>query len=415
MSHPVRLSLATDRPTRMQQIAECFPHAPGPALDTAWQGGRTMALQRLQAVDVESYARSRNHLSGAVTRLSPYLRHGCISLPEALEHVLKHSDKRASKLASELSYRDYFRQVWYRFGTQIMQEIEPPKVTLGHNPLPDFISQGFTGLICMDEIVRSLQQQGYVHNHARMWLAAYLLHWLKVDWRQAADWFEQQLLDGDIASNHLSWQWVASSFSNKPYYFNKENIIQFGGEAWCQQCKIKCPFASSYEALQQRLFPENIRDNGETDLQPLANTSQSPLSTTSHALSELVWVHDEMLSPEHPLHMLDIPAIFVFDPEIHGHWPLKRLQFMADCLAEMPGTQIWHGNTRQVLTKLSQGQISSMDTPQPVLKQAVAGLQVRWQPEKRITDVTLTDHQLMRFSRYWKVVAPTLNDRFYTA
>jgi len=113
--------------------------------------------------------------------------------------------------------------------------------------------------------------------------------------------------------------------------------------------------------------------------------------------------------------MLDIPAIFVFDPEIHGHWPLKRLQFMADCLAEMPGTQIWHGNTKQVLTQLSEGQVSSMDTPQPLLKQAVAGLQVRWQPEKRITDVTLTDHQLMRFSRYWKVVAPTLNDRFYTA
>ena len=166
--------------------------------------------------------------------------------------------KHAHKLAAELSYRDYFRQVWYRFGEAIMQPMESPKVGLGDKPMPDFIAQGFTGLVCMDEIVRQLQQHGYVHNHARMWFAAYVVHWLKVDWRQAADWFETQLLDGDTASNHLSWQWIASSFSNKPYLFNKENLIKFGGESWCQQCRVACPFEGSYEQLHQQLFTEAV-------------------------------------------------------------------------------------------------------------------------------------------------------------
>lgn len=408
MNQPVRLSLAIDRPTRMQQIAEYFPEAQGTMLDTSWQGGRATALQRLQAVDATTYARTRNHLSGAVTRLSPYLRHGCITLPEAMTHVITHAEHRATKLASELSYRDYFRQVWYRFGDQITHPLEPSKVTLGHNSLPAFIAQGFTGLVCMDEIVKTLQQQGYVHNHARMWLAAYVLHWLKVDWRQAADWFEQQLLDGDIASNHLSWQWIASSFSNKPYYFNKENIVQFGGEAWCQQCKIKCPFANSYEVLHQHLFGSNADVAAEPHLTLAPTTSPPSLSTVTDVTPNLIWIHDEMLSPLHGLHHLNRPAVFVFDPEIHGHWPLKRLQFMADCLAEMPDTQIWLGNTKQVLAKLSRGHIASIETPQTVLKLATKGLQMIWHPEKRITDVALTDHQMMRFSRYWKVVGPTL-------
>jgi len=106
----------------------------------------------------------------------------------------------------------------------------------------------------MDEVVRELINEGYVHNHARMWFAAYVVHWLKVDWRRAADWFESQLLDGDKASNHLSWQWVASTFSSKPYYFNKENLARFTGEKYCATCQIECPFDDSYENIHKKIL-----------------------------------------------------------------------------------------------------------------------------------------------------------------
>lgn len=406
---PVRLTLATDRRERLAQIRTCFPQASGPDLDDRWHGGRVTALQRLAAIDADAYHQTRNHLDGAATRLSPYLRHGCLSLQETVNSVRQSAGKRGVKLIAELSYRDYFRQVWYRFGEAIKQPMESPKVALGTQPLPDFIAQGFTGLVCMDEIVRQLRQEGYVHNHARMWFAAYVLHWLKVDWRQAADWFEQNLLDGDLASNHLSWQWIGASFSHKPYFFNKENIVKFGGGHWCQQCPVRCPFDASYETLHQQLFGAPPPQTG--DEAAASHSAYLPVEITAQHLplrddSAVVWLHDEMLSPEHALLKSKAPRVFVFDPALYGQWPLKRLQFMADCLSEIPETDIWLGSTAQVLASYSQRHIISQNTPNALLKAAADDARLTWLQEPSLYDTHFSDHELMRFSRYWKKVEP---------
>ncbi|MGC8035725.1 FAD-binding domain-containing protein, partial [Salmonella enterica] len=69
-------------------------------------------------------------------------------------------------------------------------------------------------------------------NHARMWLASYVVHLRKVHWRAGADWMVGHLLDGDLASNHLSWQWVAGTGSHKPYLFNAENVAKYAPAEW---------------------------------------------------------------------------------------------------------------------------------------------------------------------------------------
>ena len=70
----------------------------------------------------------------------------------------------------------------------------------------------------------------------------------------------QHLLDGDPASNNLSWQWVASSFSSKPYLFNRANLERFSSGRYCRSCAAatagSCPFDASYEQLQAALFGE---------------------------------------------------------------------------------------------------------------------------------------------------------------
>ena len=65
------------------------------------------------------------------------------------------------------------------------------------------------------------------------------------------------LLDGDPASNNLAWQWVASTFSHKPYIFNRENLERFSEGVYCRGCPLRdsCPFDDSYEALSAQLFP----------------------------------------------------------------------------------------------------------------------------------------------------------------
>ncbi len=112
--------------------------------------------------------------------------------------------------------------------------------------LPPDIQQGTTGVPVIDEAVRSLHESGTLHNHARMWLASYVVHMRHVHWRAGADWLVAHLLDGDLASNHLSWQWIAGTGSHKPYLFNADNVERFAPTQWHSPGSV---VDQSYEAL----------------------------------------------------------------------------------------------------------------------------------------------------------------------
>ena len=403
MANFQKLTIPTDRVERLQYIKRMFPQATGSFLGDAWRGGRQEALRRLNTTDIEAYSRNRNFLNGDVSKLSPYLRHGCLSLHETAENVLQRFGAQSQKFVQELAWRDYWRRVWYELGDGIFSDIEDPKVALGDKPLPDFIRQGITGLPCMDGFIRDLTLEGYVHNHARMWFAAYVVHWLKVDWREAADWFEHHLLDGDKASNHLSWQWVASVNSSKPYYFNKENLARYTGEKYCANCKVNCPFDASYEAINDKLFAGN--DAGAAKTHRVNMPTKDALSTHQ---AVAIYVHDEMLSGAHPMLRRPMAKIFVFDDFLHGKWPLKRLQFMADCLNELQDVEIWVGNTREILKDRGVGQIITQDTPNRQLKALLEPFNPVYQPEVKFAESAISEKRLKRFSRYWEKVGAEL-------
>lgn len=204
-----------------------------------WTGvtppSRTSALARLAAVRPSAYARTRNHLDGAVSGLSPYLTHGMLTLREVLAGVRGSASLEIGhKFIYELGWREYFRHVWCHEGDGIFQSLHV-------GPLPDQryakefpadIREGHTGVPVIDQAVRTLYATGTLHNHARMWLASYVVHLRHVHWRAGADWMVAHLLDGDLASNHLSWQWVAGTGSHKPYLFNAENVARYAPPAW---------------------------------------------------------------------------------------------------------------------------------------------------------------------------------------
>ncbi len=212
-----------------------------PPTDDAWQA-------RLDRLDVRRYAASRNHLEGAVTGLSPYFTHGYLTLAEAVSHVrVRQRLSEQDKLFSEFGWRSFFHHVWRHKGQAILKDLRPPMPGVAYVPrLPEDIRQGKTGLRVIDQAVAVLYTSGYLHNHARMWLASYVVHCRHVHWRAGADWMIGHLLDGDLASNHLSWQWVAGTFSSKPYLFNAENVAKFAPASWHVP---KSPLDTSYEAL----------------------------------------------------------------------------------------------------------------------------------------------------------------------
>ena len=108
-----------------------LPQPIGPAESApqpACQGGREAALDALRRIDPLRYARTRNQLNGAITQLSPWLRHGALSTAEVRDAACGcvEQPQQAEKLISELAWRDYWQQVYASLGDQITAPLEPP-------------------------------------------------------------------------------------------------------------------------------------------------------------------------------------------------------------------------------------------------------------------------------------------------
>jgi len=424
------------------------------ASDIDWKGGRAAALERLAAIDPVDYARTRNHVGGAVTRLSPWLRHGVLSLAEvrdaALAHVKRPAD--AAKLISELGWRDYWQQVYASLGDRIRKPIEPPahKSRLKQvDQMPADVLAAQTGMHCIDAFVRQLHQTGWLHNHQRMWLASWLVHARGVRWQAGADWFLTHLLDGDPASNHLSWQWVAGTFSAKPYIFNRENLESFTGGSHCQPCGLRgsCDVEGSYESLADRWFasggpvsrePLRIRPREDRFTENSQTPAQAPAEQSAEQSAEpLVWLTLDSVAATSPAATAhpQAPRLFVIDPEwISQERPsLNRLIFLFECLADIPGVEVVLGDPHEAVPARARAhgceRIVMAETPCPRIRRDVAAIEsatadrsegqkplpvavVPW-PEfcdrSRVKD-------LGRFSRYWREVEhsamrPTATDQ----
>ena len=224
-------------------------------------GGAKAGLEKLETIAPLEYGRTRNFLNGSVTGLAPYVRHAILTLDQLRNLALRGCERPAQveKFIQQLAWRDYWQRVYRRHPERIWSDIEPYKT--GYNAdeyateLPKDIAAGETGVACIDQFVAVLQQTGYLHNHARMYVAAYVVHWRRVSWQAGARWFLHHLLDGDPASNNLSWQWVASTFGNKPYIFNLDNLRKYADEGINTTARDNAVLDASYEELADRLFP----------------------------------------------------------------------------------------------------------------------------------------------------------------
>jgi deoxyribodipyrimidine photo-lyase len=90
-----------------------------------------------------------------------------------------------------------------------------------HKDKENFVkwTKGQTGCPIVDAGMRQLWETGYIHNRVRMIVASFLVKNLLIDWREGAAWFWDCLVDGDLANNSASWQWVAGSGADAAPYF----------------------------------------------------------------------------------------------------------------------------------------------------------------------------------------------------
>ena len=263
LAHPqaVQRLQETDRESVLKRVRNLSPGLPrGDDSLSETRGGREQAEERLKQLDPARYGSSRNHLDGAVTQLSPYIRHGVLQVTDVRDHALSiATEKEAEKFIQQLAWREYWQRIYEESPRNIWQDIEPYKT--GFSPedyaddLPEDVARGRTGVACIDHFIAELLTTGYVHNHVRLYLAGYICHWRRVKWQAGAQWFLTHLLDGDPASNNLSWQWAASTFSHKPYYFNLENVEKFSGDSVDTRAETNQPLAGTMKLCMSVLFP----------------------------------------------------------------------------------------------------------------------------------------------------------------
>lgn len=256
-----------NRDDLISYVANISPHISDKTASPI-KGGCSPAQALLHAINPTKYAHTRNYLDGDVSYLSPYIRHGVISLNEVRNHALGLSGepKDSEKFIQELAWRDYWQRRYRHNPDDIWHDIENYKTGFtaddyADNLAPD-IETGKTGVAVIDHFIKELCTTGYLHNHARMYVAAYVVHWRRIKWQAGAKWFLHHLLDGDPASNNLSWQWVASTFANKPYFFNLDNVAKYAASGVNIAAEDNLPLAHSYDELDGMLFPYREVDNG---------------------------------------------------------------------------------------------------------------------------------------------------------
>ncbi|WP_291981526.1 FAD-binding domain-containing protein [Luteitalea sp.] len=334
---------------------------------------------RIAAVHPVAYARTRNALDGAVSGLSPYITHGMVTLAHVLSGVAaQHTLDVQHKFVSELGWREYFRHVWHHRGDGILHSLhEGPLPDAAYaRELPADIRQACTGVPVVDEAVRVLNATGMLHNHARLWLASYVVHVRKVQWRVGADWLYGHLLDGDLASNHLSWQWVAGTGSRKPYLFNADNVARYAPPSWHSPGTV---IDTSYEALDilarrpAPCEPANGRPHvdGVGVIEPALtgvppSTSGVMAPNAAAVAGRDVWlVHPWNLGPLPTTLPADALVIGVFVADVHRAWPWseRRWHFVGSRMAEL-ATDRWSGDAAAIGAALQGARtVRSIDDP----------------------------------------------------
>ena len=216
-----------------------------PAMDHAFPMTREAGLARLSAVSERLgavYAAERNTDPGreadpTTSALSPYLRRRLVSEEEVVAAARAGHGEGAEKFVSEVFWRTYFKghlethpAAWTDYLAGAAGDRDRLAAEPGLRRTYAAAVEGRTGIDGFDDWARELVETGWLHNHARMWFASIWIFTLRLPWALGADFFLRHLLDGDPASNTLSWRWVAGLHTRGKHYLARpENIRRHTG------------------------------------------------------------------------------------------------------------------------------------------------------------------------------------------
>lgn len=354
--------------------------------------------ERLAAVDPRSYARSRNHLNGDVTRLSPFISRGALSTRAVFEHLAAqpYGWDACEKLIQELSWRDYFQRVWQAKGALIDTDLKRPQSGVRHRELPSALPQAATGVDAIDAGITELMTTGYLHNHLRMYTASVACNIGGAHWREPAQWMYYHLHDGDWASNALSWQWVAGAFSAKKYYANQENINRYTGSR-----QRGSYLDADYATLESAQVPPSLEAT-----EPFDAVTPLPVTTPPDLRGARVFVYSYYNLDEQWHAVDDGDRVLLLEPDVFARYPVSQscLDWALELGACIPGLQVMAGSFDDLAGLAGDRALNFREHP----------LNAHWRgvAEPREWMLPDLDGYFPSFFAYWKKAAPRLRAAF---
>lgn len=387
---------------------------------------RVAALARLAEFlpDAGRYAADRNFVRPGhanISRLSPWVQKRLLLEEEVVAAARERwSFEAVEKFVQEVYWRTYWKgwleqrpEAWSRWIAAVPHLRDG--LTGDRRQAWEAACAGRTGIAGFDDWARELVATGYLHNHARMWFASIWIHTLKLPWELGAAFFYTHLLDGDVASNTLSWRWVAGlQTAGKTYLARADNIAHYT-EGRCAP-----------EAAQLASTPLVLTE------EPLPKVSawvEGSLSQQEAKGRTGLWLHPEDLSAERgelagePLVAINAawPSALPLKAEWSGQVTLWTQAALKDG-AERAGAHFGAPATTEATDDLASSMVAWAHQHQltrivayrpfvgPWLQEALAielavasaGIQITWR--RRAWDTRLFPHATRGYFPFWEKV-----------
>jgi deoxyribodipyrimidine photo-lyase len=205
---------------------------PDPRVTLHVEAGEAAAVKQWKAfadnkVDRYGTDRDRPDLEGT-SRMSAHLKFGTIH-PRTMVAALNLRNEGTQKYLRELAFRDFYADVLHHWPASAWRnwnsDFDTIDTDTGAAAKLRFESwkAGETGFPIVDAGMRQLRETGFMHNRVRMVVASFLVKDLHLPWQWGAEWFLDQLTDGDMANNQHGWQWCAGCGTDAAPYFRVFN------------------------------------------------------------------------------------------------------------------------------------------------------------------------------------------------
>jgi deoxyribodipyrimidine photo-lyase len=282
-----------------------------------------------------AYAERRNYVEPGhanVSRLSPVTRTRLLLEREISAAArARHGVEAVAKFEDEVWWRLYWKG-WLELRPAVWRQYREnlDALTQRPNERARAVAAGESGVAIMDHFARELVGTGYLHNHARMWWASYWIHVERLPWQLGADFFLRHLLDGDPASNTLSWRWVAGLHTpGKTYLVRRSNLERYVDVDLLKSCR---------EGLSRLESPAAVELPSEPIPQPVFLEEDTSLLESLAGRSWGLWLHDEDLLPEQsPLAVLRPVAAAAIAPRDlweRAHYSEQKCAYFRSALAD---------------------------------------------------------------------------------